>query len=187
MQTPARPTIDKKTLRREMAGLRDAIPEAERVALSQQLADTGSKQLAALRPLAGAVVAGYVAFRSELDPSWLMEALAKAGARLALPRMTGHDLALHAHEAGDPLRTGPFGILEPAPDAPLVTPSIILAPLLAFDTAGGRLGYGKGFYDRLFAAHPEALRVGVAFAVQKVGAVPREAHDARLHMVLAVG
>lgn len=87
---------------------------------------------------------------------------------------------------------GPYGILQPGPDAEEVFPDIILAPLLAFDREGGRLGYGGGFYDRaldyLKAAKRDkdnALQVwGVAFSAQEVARVPTEPHDQRLDAVL---
>lgn len=66
----------------------------------------------------------------------------------------------------------------------MVTPDLILTPLLAFDGAGGRLGQGGGYYDRTFAALPEAIRIGLAFAGQEVDHLALEPHDIRLHGVL---
>jgi len=57
-------------------------------------------------------------------------------------------------------------------------------PLLAFDEDGGRLGQGGGYYDRWCAAHPDALRIGLAWDVQKIDRVPMEAHDMPLHMIV---
>ena len=61
-------------------------------------------------------------------------------------------------------------------------------PLVAFDRRGARLGYGKGFYDRAFAALAAAglrpLRLGIAFAIQEVETIPVEAHDFRLDVVV---
>jgi 5-formyltetrahydrofolate cyclo-ligase len=65
-----------------------------------------------------------------------------------------------------------------------VTPDLIVTPLLAFDRRGGRLGQGGGYYDRTFAALPEAVRIGFAYAGQQVDRLPIEAHDIRLHGVL---
>jgi 5-formyltetrahydrofolate cyclo-ligase len=66
----------------------------------------------------------------------------------------------------------------------LVEPDLIITPLLAFDASGGRLGQGGGFYDRTFAARPDVIRVGFAYAGQAVEALSLEAHDMRLHGVL---
>ena len=175
---------EKKILRRTMQAQRDALPEELREEVAARLAATGLRVLRDHRAITGTVVAGYMPFRSEINPLPLMQALADAGARLALPRMEGEHLVLHAFAFGDVLVSGPYGILEPTASAPTVVPDIILTPLLAYDTQGGRLGYGKGFYDRLFAAHPAALRVGLAFPEQQVTRVPRAPHDAPLHLVL---
>ncbi len=175
---------EKKILRQTMQARRDALPAEVREEVGARLAVTGLRVLRGHRGIEGAVIAGYMPFRSEIDPLPLMQALADAGARLALPRMEGEHLVLHAFAFGDVLVSGPYGILEPTASAPTVVPDIILTPLLAFDTQGGRLGYGKGFYDRLFAAHPTALRVGLAFPEQQVTRVPRAPHDASLHLVL---
>ncbi|HRE20111.1 MAG TPA: 5-formyltetrahydrofolate cyclo-ligase [Rhabdaerophilum sp.] len=175
---------EKKALRRIMKAQRDALPPEARARAVVRLTETGAPMLADRRAVAGATIAGYMPFRSEIDPLPLMRALAGAGARLALPRMEGQHLVLHAFAFDDGLVVGPYGILEPSAGARVVTPDIILTPLLAFDAKGGRLGYGKGFYDRLFAAHPEALRIGLAFREQRVETVPRAPHDAPLHLVL---
>ncbi len=113
-----------------------------------------------------------------------MAAVAASGTGLALPRMAGGSLTFHAYEIGDPLEKGAFGVSEPRAEARRVVPDVILAPLLAFDRHGRRLGYGKGFYDRAFAAHPEAARCGLAFAVQEVPQVPVEPHDLPLSAVI---
>jgi 5-formyltetrahydrofolate cyclo-ligase len=60
---------------------------------------------------------------------------------------------------------------------------MLLIPLLAFDAAGGRLGYGGGFYDRTLPALPNRLRLGCAFAAQQVDAVPVGPYDIRLDAV----
>jgi 5-formyltetrahydrofolate cyclo-ligase len=76
------------------------------------------------------------------------------------------------------------GIPAPLETAEPVTPDLILTPLLAFDVEGGRLGQGGGYYDRTFAALPDAIRIGVAYAGQAVERVPMQAHDVRLDGVL---
>ena len=72
-------------------------------------------------------------------------------------------------------------------DAPVLTPDILLVPLLAFDMNGFRLGYGAGFYDRTLAglrAKGRVTAIGVAFDEQQVEAVPRDAYDEALDWVL---
>ncbi|MCZ8182385.1 MAG: 5-formyltetrahydrofolate cyclo-ligase [Beijerinckiaceae bacterium] len=170
-------------MRKAALAARAAIVVEVRREASARMAQAGPATIAGLAP-AARIIAGYVALRDELDPAPLLAALATAGFRLALPRMTASGLAFHAHELGSPLGKGAFGVAEPLPGAPIVAPDVILAPLVAFDRRGNRLGYGKGYYDRAFAAHPEAVRIGLAFAVQEVPAVPDEAHDLPLVAIL---
>ena len=81
------------------------------------------------------------------------------------------------------LEAGPFGLRQPAATATEREPAIILTPLLAFDRRGNRLGQGAGHYDRAFAAHPDAWRVGVARSVQEVEALVADGWDVPLHAV----
>ena len=97
---------------------------------------------------------------------------------------------------GVPLKMNRFRIPQPPPDMPAIAPDMILAPLLAFDREGYRLGYGGGFYDRAIArmrrgasergadGHSPPLAVGLAFAAQEEARIPREEHDAPLDAVL---
>jgi 5-formyltetrahydrofolate cyclo-ligase len=109
---------------------------------------------------------------------------------LALPRAQGRGrpLAFHAWSPGDPLLAGPFEVMEPSPDSPIVRPRILLVPLLAFDRRGGRLGYGAGYYDlalrELRAQRPSPLAIGVAFAAQEVDEVPTGPRDEPLDAVV---
>ena len=131
-------------------------------------------------------VAGYYPINSEFDPRPLMQTLRLAGVRIGLPRMQGKGkpLAFHRWIPGDKLVVGDYGIKEPRADSPSMDPDIILMPLLAFDSRGGRLGYGGGFYDRTLAAFPAAIAVGVAFDAQEVKTLPMEAHDRHLDAVI---
>ena len=118
-----------------------------------------------------------------------MRKLAAAGARLALPVVCGRGKALlmRAYTFGDSLARGVWGIREPKPDAPEVMPDVLLVPLLAFDRAGNRIGYGAGYYDLTIAslrAQRSVLAVGISFAAQEIARVPATGRDARLDLVL---
>jgi 5-formyltetrahydrofolate cyclo-ligase len=127
--------------------------------------------------------------KSEINPLPLMKKLAAAGAALALPKIAGRGkpLIMRAWQWGAPLDAGQWGIREPKADAPEVEPDIVLVPLLAFDRAGHRIGYGAGYYDMTLAslrAHKPVAAIGLAFAAQEVTTVPATPHDARLDLVL---
>ena len=132
------------------------------------------------------IVAGYMPFGSEMDVVPLLLALRHLGHDLALPVITGRNLPLEFrlwwHD--QPLQPGPWGILQPGGDAPAVRPDVVLAPLLAFDRLGWRLGYGGGFYDRTLTALGHPLAVGVAFAAQEVDHVPHTDYDHPLNYVI---
>jgi 5-formyltetrahydrofolate cyclo-ligase len=140
--------------------------------------------LARLKP--GMVVASYVALGSEADPARLAAAARTAGATLALPHIYGFKGALRflVWRDEDPLITGPFGLRQPEETAAEVVPDIILTPLVAFDDSLNRLGQGAGHYDRAFARHPDAWRVGVAWSVQRLLAIATDPWDVPLHAVI---
>jgi 5-formyltetrahydrofolate cyclo-ligase len=145
--------------------------------------------LAAVRVAPGAPVSGYWPQPGELDCRPLLLALHRAGHPVGLPVVArrGEPLAFRRWEPERPLVPGIYGIAVPPPEAAPLVPALVLAPLLAFDAAGYRLGYGGGFYDRTLeklAAGGNVLAVGVAYAAQEVPAVPRGAHDRRLDWIV---
>jgi 5-formyltetrahydrofolate cyclo-ligase len=134
----------------------------------------------------GLVVTSYIAVGSEADPTQLAAAAAERKCRLALPHITTRSTPMRflAWELGQPLVAGPMGLKQPPADAPEVTPDIIVTPLIGFDSRLGRLGQGAGYYDRVFARYPDAWRVGCAWSVQEVPAVPTDVWDVPLHAVI---
>lgn len=154
----------------------------------------GMAQLAAFRalpaPLATriaehAVVGAYVAWGDEPDILPMFAGIGEAGA-LALPHHAARIemMDFRRWRPGEPLAKGPWGTQQPAADAPPVIPGLIFCPLVGFDRRGGRLGQGGGHYDRYFAVQPATPRIGVAWSVQEVDAIPRESTDIGLDAVL---
>ena len=98
-------------------------------------------------------------------------------------------LAFHRASDISGFRASAFGVREPAPDAPGVSSKAIdafLCPGLAFTRDGGRLGHGRGYYDRLLAdARADAVKVGVCFACQVVEADIIEPHDVPMDFVIS--
>jgi 5-formyltetrahydrofolate cyclo-ligase len=175
----------KTELRRRALARRDTLPAAER----QQAAETIAARAFPVAVAPGTIVAGFMPMKSEINPLPLLRALADAGARLALPVVAGQGkpLIMRAWAFGEPLAAGVWGIREPEPAAPEVAPDILIVPLLAFDRAGQRVGYGAGYYDRTIAvlrARQPVLAIGLAFAAQEIAAVPATPHDAPLDLVL---
>ena len=140
--------------------------------------------LARLTP--GATVAGYLPIGSEADPAPLVAAARAAGCVLALPHVVrrSEPLRFLAWPPDAALVPGPFGLSQPADTAEALDPDIILTPLVGFDRHGSRLGQGAGYYDRAFARHTRAWRVGVALAIQEVDSIPIDAWDVPLHAIV---
>ena len=137
------------------------------------------------RLASGLVVASYIPVGGEASSALFVEAALAAGCRLALPHVVDRATPLRFLTwPGDAaLVTGPFGLRQPPADLPELSPDIILAPLVGFDRRGNRLGQGAAHYDRAFAAHPSAWRVGIAWAVQEVDALEPDAWDMPLHAI----
>jgi 5-formyltetrahydrofolate cyclo-ligase len=145
--------------------------------------------LAAIRPEPGSAVSGYWPVGDEFDVRPLLARLVERGHPCCLPVVVGkgRPLTFRRWEPGDVLRPATLGIPVPPPEAEEIVPATLLVPLLAFDDAGYRLGYGGGFYDMTIKALREQggiLAVGIAIAGQRVDAVPHGASDERLDWLL---
>lgn len=176
----------KKALRTEMKHVRAAAVARHGAEASTRIAVHGIGFAGVAPP---AWVSGFLPIGEEIDPAPLMLRLAGEGYGLCLPVMEakGKPLLFRAWKPGDPLAEVMWGIREPLASAPLVEPDVVLGPLLAFDAAGYRLGYGGGFYDRTLARLRRlkpVTAVGLALDEQRVDAVPHEDYDERLDWVL---
>jgi 5-formyltetrahydrofolate cyclo-ligase len=173
------PMTDKRELRAAMRATRKRL-----AGLDPEAAERAASHADALPP--ANLVAVYRAIGSELDADALSLALIRQGRALCLPVVQQFDapMIFRRWSPGEPLELDLAGVPAPLPLAETVLPDLIVTPLLAFDRWGGRLGQGGGYYDRTFAAAPDAVRVGFAYAGQQVDRLPVEGHDIRLHGVL---
>lgn len=146
----------------------------------------------ALRWPRGGRVAVYAAVRGELDPGSLASLARLRSCSIFYPRLRestplGASPELLFHQVSDlaELGPGPYGIPAPAADRELASSlDVVVVPGLGFDAHGGRIGYGRGCYDRALAALPQALRIGVGYDWQVVSRVPSEPHDEPLDLVV---
>ena len=180
MAAPHNASVDltnaKSALRARMLALRGGCDPALGGALAGHV-------LRDMPPPAGAIVAGFWPIGGEIDIRPLLTALHAAGHKVALPHTPprGNPLMFRLWHPGMALLAERFGTCRPSGE--VVRPDWLFVPLLAFDRAGRRLGYGGGYYDRTLAALPGAMAVGCAFACQEVDAVPVADYDLQLQAV----
>jgi 5-formyltetrahydrofolate cyclo-ligase len=170
----------KRELRARFRALREGMDVDEARAASQALCQ-GLADWAVVRG-AHSVLA-YIAFRNELDLRPLFELLPQV--HWLVPRVDDRELVLHPYDPSQLVRHR-FGMLEPAAELPVICPvtvDIVLAPGVAFDRHGGRLGFGGGFYDRFLPTSP-ALRVGITYDRCLVDVLPLDEHDQRVDWVV---
>lgn len=137
----------------------------------------------------GAPVGLYSSHGSEAPSLAYARWFHENGHPLALPWFGGRDAPMQFRRWRDPwdehgLEIGPFGLLQPQAESEPVQPQVLFVPLVGFTAQGDRLGQGGGHYDRWLAANPSVPAIGLAWDAQKLDALPREAHDRRMAMVV---
>jgi 5-formyltetrahydrofolate cyclo-ligase len=174
------PAIDKVALRKELLRQRLALSSETLQDYSQQICDRlqSSPQFQNAR-----TILAYLSIRQEPDLSPLWTASPRS-IQWGLPRCVGKDLVFHNCDPTNPahFHAGAYGIQEPLPELPVIQPEtvdLILVPAVACDRRGYRLGYGAGYYDRLFA-QPQwgkipAIGIVVHFAL--LAALPHDPWD----------
>lgn len=172
----------KAELRRELISLRRNLPEDTALALSERI-QARVLDLPAWRE--ARVVALYVAVRREVSTERLLDAAWKDDKTVLLPRCLppeyGEGIMEFAACSGrKTLVSASFGLLEPDDTCPpvRVPPDLIIVPAVGISPTGARLGYGKGFYDRLLAlpGWSGVPRIALAYGFQ-IADFPAEPRD----------
>lgn len=162
------------------------MPHEARVARSEAICD---RVIALPEWERASTVLAFVSMRTEVQTERAVQAARAAGKRVLATRMnaTFDDLELREWRADDPLEESGNLFLQPSADAPVVAPDavdLVLVPALAVDERGHRIGYGKGFYDRLLPRLTRAARVAVVFDFERVAEVPEREGDVRVDVVV---
>ena len=136
-------------------------------------------------------VLSYVSFGTEADTLRILERVLADGKALYVPKCVPNTnrMVFYRISVLRDLSPGAYGILEPGEDCPRVEPveiDLIFVPGTAFDVRGHRIGQGGGYYDR-YMNRTRAVRVGVCHDFALLSAVPSEAHDARMDIVVTPG
>jgi len=177
----------KRRLRQKMSRLRRDVAPADSARAGQAAAEA----LIDLELVGRAKrIALYAALPHELPTRPLFDAIVEKTGAALLPR-TADPLGLEffAVECWEALRPGAFGVLEPPNDGPavrLMPGDLVVVPGVAFDEDGYRLGHGKGYYDRAFAAElgDAPTLVGFGYEFQIVDAVPHDPRDRQMDAIV---
>jgi 5,10-methenyltetrahydrofolate synthetase len=173
----------RRTERRRLIDERLAIDVVERRRHAARVGDLLSQQIGAL---SGRCVSFYWPFRGEPDLRPWMQGLAESGGRFALPVVIEKNapLAFRVWRQGDKLVPGVWNIPVPA-DGAEVVPDIVIAPVVGFDRACYRLGYGGGFFDRTLAAmSPRPMIIGVGYAQAAIASIHPLPHDIAMDVIV---
>jgi 5-formyltetrahydrofolate cyclo-ligase len=184
------PSAQKQTIRKSILAQREQLSAETRAAYSATI----TARLLQLPEYRQAnTVLGYMNFGAEFASELWVERVLAEGKRLALPKVNHHTNHLDLYWVDDPenqLAAGLWGIREPVVErcAKLVAPDEVefaLLPGVAFTRSGARLGYGGGFYDKLFAGMAQRpILAAAAFALQLVEALPQEPNDVRVEWLV---
>jgi 5-formyltetrahydrofolate cyclo-ligase len=181
----------KLALRKQILAARDAMPAPKRKLESMLLCGRLNGNIRYQRARA---VLAYAGFGTEVDTDAFLRTVLADGKVLALPRIDKANNVLVLYRVTDldtDLEAGPWGIREPKPDPSRIfalrEADFVLTPGLAFDAQCNRMGYGKAYYDRLFADCPGEIpyRLALAFDCQIVDKVPVSLNDVRLDAVIS--
>ena len=132
----------------------------------------------------------FISTPDEPDTRAIIEHCWNSGKKVAVPIVLPYtfDLVHTEIKSFDSLISGMYGIQEPSPENRIImTPEmfdLVIIPGIAFDRKGGRLGQGKGYYDRFLEA-TSAFRLALAFDCQLIEAVPTESHDVPMNAILS--
>jgi len=134
-------------------------------------------------------VMAYTSKEKEVNTEPLIRALFVQGNPVVVPIIIKEDVSLRLSYIRDfsALVPSTFGVPEPiGSEIPAAAEDLdmIILPMLGFDRAGGRIGYGAGYYDRFLSKNPDLQKIGIAFACQEVENLPQEENDIRMDVVV---
>ena len=172
------PPSEKHLLRRFYRAARRALSAETQCEHALAIADEVMKRLDD-----GATVAAYLARDGEVDLVHVIEQCWRRRIVVAVPVLGEREMRFAEYRCDTPLERNEYGIAEPA-QPELVIPTVVLAPLVAFDERGHRLGMGGGYYDRFFAATPTTARIGIAHECQRAPTLPATSSDVSLTAVV---
>lgn len=189
LSDPPSLVAEKQALRQRAEALRLVADQKDGPDAARAILDHFVSNMTLLGIRAGMVVSGYWPMGTEIDVRPLLARLEQYRVLCALPVVLSRNapLIFRRWHPSDPLEPGVFETMHPIADAPEVRPDVVVAPLLAVDSEGYRLGQGGAYYDRTLNAlrsEGPVVAVGVGYKVQVVARVPRGALDQKVDWIL---
>ena len=169
--------LSKKELRRRLLRNRRQNPEKDKKIFHNLLSLKEFMQ--------ADLILTYISTETEIDTRMLINYCLEAGRRIAVPRTGAEEMQFHEIKSFEGLFKSSFGILEPSEGcskAQLGSNSFCVVPALACDTAGFRVGYGKGFYDRFLKNYSGKSAALCYF--ENITELPTEPHDIAVWAVI---
>ncbi len=176
--------VGKADLRNTLRLIRGSINEDEREEKSNAICE----HLSSITSRDDTVLV-YCAKEPEVDTTPYIDYLLSEGIPVIVPLIQTKDISLRLSyiTTRSCLKTSTFSVPEPVGKEIPATPedvTMVILPMLGYDTTGARIGYGAGYYDRFLSENSHMKRVGVAFACQEVSSVPTDPFDIRMHVII---
>ncbi len=174
---------DKDRLRKLFLSLRRLIPAEEKRKADGRITD---RVMISPEWQNARTVCLYMSTSEEIDTKPLLATALTENKQVVFPRVEQDRLVLHCIQSIKDFTRGAYQILEPKKATTVVDPKsvdLFIVPGIAFDREGYRLGWGKGYYDRLLS-ESDAPKIGLAYAVQVIEELPRSSYDVGVDKVM---
>lgn len=168
--------MEKKDIRKQILAVREGLSEKEVREKSEEICSR-LYEMACFRQ--AEVIYGYMPIRKEADIRPLLKRILEEGKKLALPRVCGDGMDFYQIASFQDLTEGSFHVMEPKEYCKKTEEDgLVLVPGVVFDKRGGRIGYGKGYYDKYFAVHSRKLqKIGIGYTIQIIDTIPTTSLD----------
>lgn len=175
---------EKDRVRRILRGKKEAMLPEDRLEKSHRICRHLMKIIRD-----GETVMVFTSKEKEVNTQPLILSLFSRGNPVVVPIIVKEDFSLRLSYLRDLSLLVPstFGVPEPiGSEIPAEAGQIgtIILPMLGFDRAGGRIGYGAGYYDRFLEKNPGMRKIGIAFGCQEVGRLPVDEKDIRMDIII---
>lgn len=178
--------LTKKEVRSEVKELKKSLSESQIKEKSTWICEKIFEMVKDREP---SIISLFLSMPDEVRTGHLVDLLwAQGKHEVVVPRVEDKTtMCFYTHLPNKELKRSNYGILEPidAPSAERI-PQIMIVPGVAFDLEGGRVGYGRGYYDRFFAKHKDVItdRIAICYDLQILDKVPMDEYDQRMHSIV---